>query len=87
MNPKKPLQEQSKVRGLLIQIEIALKENRFDEALAMLGSLNVEEMTTLEIEELQAVGNLLNYIKTLAEEKKSDLLQQMKIIQTSKEYL
>lgn len=87
MNPKKPLQEQSKIRGLLIQIEIALKENKFEEALAMLGSINVNEMATLNIEELQAIGNLLNYIKNLAEEKKSDLIQQMKVIQTSKEYL
>lgn len=87
MNPKKPLQEQSKVRGLLIQIELALKEDKFEEALAMLFSIDVEEMATLKLEEIQAVGNLLTYIKTLAEEKKSNLLQQMKVIQTGKEYL
>lgn len=87
MNKREPLLEPSKFRRLLIQIEIALKENRFDEALNMLGSLDVEEMGNLTPEELHAVGNLLNYIKSLAEEKKSDLIEQMKIIQTSREYL
>lgn len=87
MNQRKPLQEHSKIRGLLIKIELALKENKYEDALAMLSSISINELATLSIEELQAVGNLLSYIKNLAEEKKSDLVYQMKVIQTSKEYL
>jgi len=47
----------------------------------------MNELANLPIEELYAIGNLINYIKNLAEEKKDDLVSQMKIIQASKEYL
>lgn len=87
MNPKEPLQEQSKVRSLLIQAELALKENRFEEALAMLSGISVQEMSTLNLEELQAIGSLLNYLKELAEEKKNNLAEQLKVIQVGKNYL
>ncbi len=87
MNKKEPLQEQSKVRSLLIQIEIALKEDRFEEALALLSGIKPEEFNSLSKEELQAVGNLINYIQALAEEKKAHLSEKIKIVQTGKEYL
>ncbi len=87
MSKKEPLQVQSKVRSLLIQIEIALKEERFEEALALLSGINPEEFNSLSIEELQAVGNLINYIKAIAEEKKAYLADKIKTIQASKEYL
>lgn len=87
MSQKEPLQVQSKIRSLLIQAEIALKESKFEEALAVLSNINVEEMATLSFDELNAIGNLVNYIKGLAEEKKSELVNQLKIIQASKEYL
>ncbi len=87
MNKKEPMQERSKVRSLLIQAELALKEDRFEEAIAMLSGIKTEEFATLTLEELHAIGNLINYIKSLAEEKKASLVNQMKIIQASKEYL
>lgn len=87
MNKKEPLQEQSKIRSILIQAELVLKENKFDEALAMLSRIEMNELATLPIDELYAIGNLINYIKNLAEEKKDDLVSQMKIIQASKKYL
>ncbi len=87
MNKKELLQEQSKVRSLLIQIEIALKEDRFEEALALLSGIKPEEFNSLSMEELQAVGNLINYIQALAEEKKAHLSEKIKIVQTGKEYL
>jgi len=87
MSKKEPLQEQSKIRSILIHAELALKENRFDEALAILSGIEMDELSTLPAEELYAIGNLINYIKNLAEEKKDDLVSQIKIIQASKEYL
>lgn len=87
MNKKEPMQERSKVRSLLIQAELALKEDRFEEAIAMLSGIKTEEFATLTLEELHAIGNLINYIKSLAEEKKASLVDQMKVIQASKEYL
>jgi len=87
MNQREPLQEQSKIRSLLIQAELALKENRFEEALAMLSGISVEEMSTLNLEELQAIGALLNYLRELAEEKKNNLAEQLKVIQVGKNYL
>ncbi|GLI53105.1 hypothetical protein TISLANDTSLP1_07980 [Thermodesulfovibrio yellowstonii] len=81
------MQEQSKIRSLLIQAELALKENRFEEALAMLSGISVEEMSTLNLEELQAIGALLNYLRELAEEKKNNLAEQLKVIQVGKNYL
>ncbi|MGB9891783.1 MULTISPECIES: hypothetical protein [Thermodesulfovibrio] len=87
MNQREPLQEQSKIRSLLIQAELALKENRFEEALAMLSGISVEDMSTLNLEELQAIGALLNYLRELAEEKKNNLAEQLKVIQVGKNYL
>jgi hypothetical protein len=87
MNKKEFSQEQSNIRNILIQAELALKENRFDEALATLSRIEMNELANLPIEELYAIGNLINYIKNLAEEKKDDLVSQMKIIQASKGYL
>lgn len=87
MNKKEFSQEQSNIRNILIQAELALKENRFDEALATLSRIEMNELANLPIEELYAIGSLINYIKNLAEEKKDDLVSQMKIIQASKEYL
>lgn len=86
MKGKELMQEQSKVRSLLIQAEIALKEDRFEEALAILSGIKTEDFATLQQEELYAIGNLVTYIKGLAEEKKSSLLNRMKVIQASKEY-
>lgn len=63
MNKKEPMQERSKVRSLLIQAELALKEDRVEEAIAMLSGIKTEEFATLTLEELHAIGNLLNYIK------------------------
>ncbi|MEN2994260.1 MAG: hypothetical protein ABDH19_02790 [Thermodesulfovibrio sp.] len=87
MNKKEPLQEQSKIRNFLIQAELALSEDRFDEALAILLEIDIKEMDNLNLEELQAIGSLLNYLKGLAEEKKSNLTEQLKIIQATKKYL
>ncbi|MCS7163649.1 MAG: hypothetical protein NZ845_01435 [Thermodesulfovibrio sp.] len=67
--------------------ELALSENRFEEALAMLSEIDVKEMANLNLEELQAIGSLLNYLRVLAEEKKSHVTEQLKIIQASKKYL
>lgn len=87
MNQKEPLQERSKVRSLLIQAEIALKENRFEEALAVISSISTDEIKELGIEEMQAIGSLLGYLRDLAEEKKLNLAEQLRIIQAGKNYL
>lgn len=87
MNKKEHLPEQSKIRSLLIQIELALKENRLEEALAILQEIKLDEMTRLSLKELQAVGNLINYIKILAEDKRSEIINQLKTIQASRKYL
>jgi outer membrane PBP1 activator LpoA protein len=87
MNKREPLSEQSKIRGLLIQAEIALNENRYEEAVSILSGISPDEMATLSEEELQAIGRLLNYLKDLAEQKKDYLVEQLKIIQASKDYL
>ncbi len=87
MNKKEHSQEQSKIRNLLVLTELALKEDRFDEAIAMLSWIKTEEFATLTLEELHAIGNLINYIKSLAEEKKASLVNQMRVIQASKEYV
>lgn len=87
MNKKEHSQEQSKTRNLLVLAELALKDNRFDEALAMLSGIKTEEFANLTLEELHAIGNLINYIKNLADEKKEFLLNQLKVVQASKEYL
>jgi len=87
MNKREPLSEQSKIRGLLIQAEIALQENRYEEAISMLSGISPDEMSTLSAEELQAIGRLLNYLKELAEQKKDYLIKQLKTIQASKDYL
>lgn len=87
MNKKEHLPEQSKIRSLLIQIELALKENRLEEALAILQEIKLDEMTRLSLKELQVVGNLINYIKILAEDKRSEIINQLKTIQASRKYL
>jgi len=87
MNKREPLSEQSKIRGLLIQAEIALNENRYEEAVSILSGISPDEMATLSEEELQAIGRLLNYLKDLAEQKKDYLIKQLKTIQASKDYL
>lgn len=87
MNKKEHSQEQSKIRNLLVLAELALKDNRFDEAIAMLSGIKTEEFATLTLEELHAIGNLINYIKNLADEKKEFLSNQLKVVQASKEYL
>jgi len=87
MNKREPLSEQSKIRGLLIQAEIALQENRYEEAISMLSGISPDEMSTLSAEELQAIGRFLNYLKELAEQKKDYLIKQLKTIQASKDYL
>jgi outer membrane PBP1 activator LpoA protein len=81
------LQEPSNIRSLLIKAQIALNENRFEEALDLISNIKTEELATLTLKELQAIANLVNYIQTTAEEKKSFLLNQLKVIQASKEYL
>lgn len=87
MNTKEHSQEQSKTRSLLVQAELALKEDRFEEAIAMLSGIKEEEFATLTMEELHAIVNLINYIKSLAEKKREALVNQLKVIQASKEYL
>jgi|YNPBryantNP2012_1023418.scaffolds.fasta_scaffold03723_5 hypothetical protein len=87
MNKREPLSEQSKIRRLLILAEIALNENRYEEAVSILSGISPDEMATLSAEELQAIGRLLNYLKDLAEQKKDYLIEQLKIIQASKDYL
>ena len=87
MNKREPLSEQSKIRRLLILAEIALNENRYEEAVSILSGISPDEMATLSAEELQAIGRLLNYLKDLAEQKKDYLIEQLKIMQASKDYL
>jgi len=87
MNKREPLSEQSKIRRLLILAEIALNENRYEEAVSILSGISPDEMATLSAEELQSIGRLLNYLKNLAEQKKDYLVEQLKIIQASKDYL
>ncbi|ACI21500.1 hypothetical protein THEYE_A1508 [Thermodesulfovibrio yellowstonii DSM 11347] len=53
----------------------------------MLSGISVEDMSTLNLEELQAIGALLNYLRELAEEKKNNLAEQLKVIQVGKNYL
>ena len=87
MKKEESLQEPSNIRSLLIKAQIALNENRFEEALDLILNIKTEELATLILKELQAIANLVNYIQTTAEEKKSFLLNQLKVIQASKEYL
>lgn len=87
MKKEESLQEPSNIRSLLIKAQIALNENRFEEALDLISNIKTEELATLTLKELQAIANLVNYIQTTAEEKKSFLLNQLKVIQASKEYL
>lgn len=87
MNSKEPLLEQSKIRELLIKAQIALQENCYEKALSIVMQINTEEMATLSYEELQAVGNLLTHLKELSEEKKRNLVDELKKIQAGKEYI
>lgn len=87
MDKREQLPEYSEIRTLLMQTEIALNENRYEEVLAILNKINPDEMATLSVEELQAVGNLIKYISGIAEEKKSMLISQLKAIQAGKNYL
>lgn len=87
MNQKEPMSAQSKIRELLIKAQIALQEERYEEALSAVMGINTEEMANLSSEELLAVGNLLNHLKEISEEKKRNLVDELKKIQAGKEYL
>lgn len=87
MNQKEPVSVQSKIRELLIKAQIALQEERYEEALSAVMGINTEEMANLSFEELLAVGNLLNHLKEISEEKKRNLVDELKKIQAGKEYL
>lgn len=87
MNLKEELSEQSKIRELIIQAELALKENHFEQALTILKRINLDEMKKLSQEELQAIGNLLTCLRDIAEEKKSSIVAQLNTINASKKYL
>ncbi|MGB9710625.1 MAG: hypothetical protein ACPLZA_03900 [Thermodesulfovibrio sp.] len=87
MNPEEQLLEPSKIRSLLIKAQIALKENRYEEALSIIQEINAEDMAGLSSEELQAVGRVLAYLKELSEEKKQFLVEELKKIQAAKQYL
>ncbi len=87
MQSENPLQQQSEIRSILIQAEFALKENRYEEAVAMLSNINMEEMARLSMDELQAIGKLLNYLKEIAQQKKDELIEQLKTVQACKKYI
>lgn len=87
MKEKKFVQQPSKVRQLLIEAQIALQDNCFEKALSIIKEINSEEMKTLSFEELQAIDRILAHLKLLSEEKKRNLLDELKKIQASKEYI
>ncbi|WP_353683269.1 hypothetical protein V4D30_05170 [Thermodesulfovibrio sp. 3907-1M] len=87
MKKKNSVQQPSKVRNLLIKAQIALEENRYEEALSIVKEINAEDMKTLPFEELQAIDRVLAYLNELSEEKRRNLADELKKIQAGKEYL
>ncbi|GAQ95255.1 hypothetical protein TAGGR_2144 [Thermodesulfovibrio aggregans] len=87
MSQQKPLLDQSKIRVILNKAQFALKEDRYDEALQALSEIEIEDMRKLHYEELHAIGKLIIYLKELAEEKKLGIVEKLRMIQASKEYL
>ncbi|MCS7203071.1 MAG: hypothetical protein NZ809_01280 [Thermodesulfovibrio sp.] len=77
----------SDLKHLLIQIQIALKESRLEDALKMLNQIDLRVMASLSIEELQILGKLIHYIKEIAEEKRANLLNELNKIIAAKRYL
>ncbi|MEN2986231.1 MAG: hypothetical protein ABDH16_06220 [Thermodesulfovibrionaceae bacterium] len=77
----------SDLKHLLIQIQIALKESRLEDALKMLNQIDSRVMASLSIEELQILGKLIHYIKEIAEEKRTNLLNELNKIVAAKRYL
>ncbi|GAB6182351.1 hypothetical protein [Thermodesulfovibrio hydrogeniphilus] len=80
------MQPQSDIRTLLIQIELALEEGRYEDANVMLGSIDMESLKALSHEEIVAVGRVLNHLKETAEKKRDELIGKMKEIQAGKKY-
>lgn len=87
MSQQKPLLDQSKIRVILNKAQFALKEDRYDEALQALSEIEIEDMRKIPYEELHAIGKLIIYLKELAEEKKLGIVEKLRMIQVSKEYL
>lgn len=87
MSQQKPLLDQSKIRVILNKAQFALKEDRYDEALQALSEIEIEDMRKIPYEELHAIGKLITYLKELAEEKKLGIVEKLRMIQASKEYL
>ncbi|WP_460179905.1 hypothetical protein [Thermodesulfovibrio sp. TK110] len=81
------MQQPSKIRELLIKAQISLRENSFEKALSIIQEINLEEIKTLSFEELQAVSKILAYLKTVSEEKKRDLTEELKKIQAARQYI
>jgi len=71
MNQEKQSLKQSKIRDLLIQAELALKEDRYEEALVIINDITFNEMKDLSMEELSAIGRLLICLKEIAEGKET----------------
>ncbi len=80
------MQPPSDIRKLLIQIELALEEGRYEEASTMLGSIDVETLKALSQDEIVAVGRVLNHLMETAEKKRDELIGKMKEIQAGKKY-
>lgn len=87
MNQKEQLQKQSKIRSLLCKAQLALNEDRYDDALTILNEITLDEMKELGQEELLAIGRLLSYLKDMAEQKKEAILNQLKTVQARRGYL
>lgn len=87
MNQEKQLLKQSKIRDLLIQAELALKEDRYEEALVIINDITFNEMKDLSMEELSAIGRLLICLKEIAEGKRNNIVNQLKTVQASKGYI
>ncbi|HHW21214.1 hypothetical protein [Thermodesulfovibrio thiophilus] len=87
MNQEKQLLKQSKIRDLLIQAELVLKEDRYEEALVIINDITFNEMKDLSMEELSAIGRLLICLKEIAEGKRNNIVDQLKTVQASKGYI
>lgn len=84
---KKEFQKQSKIRSSLCKAQITLNEDRYDEALAILSRVTLDEINEVSEEELYAIGKLLICLKDIAQQKKEAIVAELKTVYASKRYL
>lgn len=75
------------LRKLLIHIQIALNENRFEDALKLLTQIEIDNFSSISVQELHILGRLIDHIKEIAEQKRSSLVEEIKRISVAKSYL